>query len=218
MNGRDDKRQPERDIFAVRCRNSIRPQPLTQGPETGFNCRQNAKTASPLPGKATPDPARPFIWFSAGKEPKYAREGRDYLPVAARMAPVFLQKRSEKGFFLMIEGSQIDWACHKNDADNAIGEMLDFDAAIGAALDFAAADGQTLVIITADHETGGMSIIQGSEMGKLEIEFTTKQHTASMVPVFAYGPGAELFNGVYDNTGIYFKIAALLGFDTTAGK
>ncbi len=181
----------------------------------GYTVRDSSQSALTA---LQPDPARPFIWFSAGKEPKYAREGRDYLPVAARMAPVFLQKRSEKGFFLMIEGSQIDWACHKNDADNAIGEMLDFDAAIGAALDFAAADGQTLVIITADHETGGMSIIQGSEMGKLEIEFTTKQHTASMVPVFAYGPGAELFNGVYDNTGIYFKIAALLGFDTTAGK
>ncbi len=111
----------------------------------------------------------------------------------------------------MIEGSQIDWACHKNDAANAIGEMLDFDAAIGAAIDFARADSNTLIIVTADHETGGLSIVQGSEMGQLELEFTTDQHTASMVPVFAFGPGAELFNGVYENTEIYRKMAALLG-------
>lgn len=158
-----------------------------------------------------PDPAHPFFWFSADDEPKYAREGRDYLPVAARMAPAFLKKRSDKGFFLMIEGSQIDWACHKNDAKNAIGEMLDFDAAIGSALDFARADSNTLVIVTADHETGGLSIVQGSEMDQLEIEFTTDQHTASMVPVFAFGPGAQLFNGVYENTEIYRKMALLLG-------
>ncbi len=165
---------------------------------------------SPL-STLTPDPARPFYWFSAADEPKYARDGRDYLPVAARMAPGFLKKRSDKGFFLMIEGSQIDWACHKNDAANAIGEMLDFDAAIGAAIDFARADSNTLIIVTADHETGGLSIVQGSEMGQLELEFTTDQHTASMVPVFAFGPGAELFNGVYENTEIYRKMAALLG-------
>jgi len=165
-----------------------------------------------------PDPAHPFVWFSASREPKFAREGRDYLPVAARMAPAFLQKRSDKGFFLMIEGSQIDWASHQNNADNAIGEMLDFDAAIGAALDFARADGHTLVVITADHETGGMSIVQGSEMDKLELKFNTQQHTGVMVPVFAFGPGAKLFNGLYENTDIYVKIAALLGFDAAAGK
>lgn len=160
----------------------------------------------------TPDPARPFAWFSADGEPGYASEGRDYLPIAARLAPVFLKKRGEKGFFLLIEGSQIDWACHANKADDAIREMLDFDAAIGAALDFARADGETLVVVTADHETGGMAIVQGSEMDSLQIEFVSKQHTATLVPVFAFGPGAGLFNGVYDNTDIYWKMAALFGF------
>lgn len=159
-----------------------------------------------------PDTTRPFFWFSADGEPKYVTEGRDYLPAATRMAAPFLQKRGRgKGFFLMVEGSQIDWACHKNNAENAVREMLDFDAAIGAAIDFARADGQTLVIITADHETGGMSIVQGSEMGKLEIEFNTEQHTAALVPVFAYGPGSELFNGVYENTDIYWRMRKLLG-------
>ncbi|MEI6410474.1 MAG: alkaline phosphatase [Bacteroidota bacterium] len=163
--------------------------------------------------ETNPNPAHPFAWFSADEEPDNVEKGRDYLPVAARLAGPFLKKRSEKGFFMMLEGSQIDWACHKNDGPNAIREMLDFDAAIGEILKFAKADGETLVIITADHETGGMSIKQGSEMDSLNIGFNTEGHTAALVPVFAYGPGAELFGGIYENTGIHDKISALLGFE-----
>ena len=116
----------------------------------------------------------------------------------------------------MLEGSQIDWACHAKEGPRAVAEMLDFDAAIGEILRFAEADGQTLVIITADHETGGMAIDQGSRPDSLDISFTTGYHTASMVPVFAYGPGASLFGGVYDNTDIYGKMKQLFGFPSTA--
>jgi alkaline phosphatase len=161
---------------------------------------------------------RPFAWFSAYEEPVSVAKGRDYLPPAAHMAPAFLKKRSAKGFFMMLEGSQIDWGCHGNDAAYAIGEMIDFDKAIGEILDFAAADGETLVIITADHETGGMAIKEGSVMDSLEVSFTTKGHTASLVPVFAWGPGAELFNGVYDNTDIYRKMESLFGFAPSTVK
>ncbi len=161
-----------------------------------------------------PDPAHPFGWFSAREEPESVAKGRDYLPLAARLAPVFLKKRSEKGFFMMLEGSQIDWACHGNRAEDAISEMLDFDAAIGEILKFAEMDGETLVIVTADHETGGMAIKEGSVIDSLNIAFTTDYHTASMVPVFAFGPGSEQFNGVLDNTDIYFKMRSLFGFPT----
>ncbi len=160
----------------------------------------------------TLDPAHPFAWFSAREEPESVAKGRDYLPLAARLAPAFLKKRSEKGFFMMLEGSQIDWAGHANNADDAIKEMLDFDAAIGEILQFAEADGETLVIVTADHETGGMAIKEGSAMDSLNIGFTTGYHTASLVPVFAYGPGSEQFHGVMDNTDIYVKMKALFGF------
>jgi alkaline phosphatase len=163
--------------------------------------------------ETNPNPAHPFAWFSADEEPEDVEKGRDYLPVAARMASPFLKKRSAKGFFMMLEGSQIDWACHKNDAPNAIREMLDFDAAIGEVLKFAQADGETLVIVTADHETGGMSIKQGSELDSLKIVFNSQNHTASLVPVFAYGPGSELFGGIYENTAIHDKICTLLGFE-----
>ena len=138
--------------------------------------------------------------------------------VAARLAPAFLKKRSAKGFFLMLEGSQIDWACHANVASDAISEMLDFDAAIGEILAFAEADGETLVIVTADHETGGLGVKEGSQMDSLNIGFTTGYHTASLVPVFAYGPGSELFHGVLDNTDIYMKMKALFGFPAAAGQ
>ncbi len=165
-----------------------------------------------------PDPTRSFAWFSADKEPSSVAKGRDYLPQAARMAPAFLAQRSERGFFLMIEGSQIDWACHENDGNYAVQEMLDFDQAIGEVLRFAEQDGQTLVIVTADHETGGMALLRGKDKKDLKIKFSTLYHTASMVPVFAYGPGAELFSGVYDNTDLYAKMRALLRLDAVEAR
>jgi alkaline phosphatase len=162
----------------------------------------------------TPSPLQPFGWFSAFGEPDSVKGGRDYLPIAARMAPDFLKKRSEKGFFMMLEGSQIDWACHAKDGPRAVAEMLDFDAAIGEILKFAEADGNTLVIVTADHETGGLTLEQGDGFEVIDYDFTTGYHTATMVPVFAYGPGSELFNGVMDNTDIYLNMARLWGWNT----
>jgi len=164
------------------------------------------------------DPKKPFVWFSAVKEPESVEKGRDYLPLASRLAPEFLAQRSEKGFFLMIEGAQIDWAGHANNATQIVAEMLDFDDAVGEVLRFAEKDGNTLVIVTADHETGGMALLRGADKESLKIKFTTDYHTPVMVPVFAYGPGAELFNGLYDNTDIYFKMRALLQFPVVEAR
>jgi len=113
----------------------------------------------------------------------------------------------------MIEGSQIDWACHANRANLLTGEMQDFDSAIRQVLEFAKRDGETLVIVTADHETGGLGLIHGNNKNQVEYAFTSNGHTAAMVPVFAYGPGAELFSGIYDNTAIYQKMRQALGFN-----
>ncbi len=108
------------------------------------------------------------------------------------------------GFFLMVEGSQIDWAAHDGDKDGIIREVLDFDGAVGTALDYASADGNTLVIVTADHETGGFAVHDGSVEDRqvTEAGFTTGSHTASMVPLFAYGPGCWAFGGIMDNTSV----------------
>lgn len=70
-----------------------------------------------------------------------------------------LQGLDERGFFLMVEGGKIDWACHANDAVATFGDMLDFDDAVGVALEFAERYPlQTLIVVTGDHETGGMSV------------------------------------------------------------
>jgi len=159
-------------------------------------------------------PKNKIVHFTADRHPVPVSAGRNYLPFASKIGPRFLKQFNEdKGFFLMIEGSQIDWAAHGNEGKLAIEETLDFDRAIGEVLDFAREDKNTLVIVTADHETGGMAINPGSKKGKLKTAFTTNGHTASLVPVFAYGPGAEQFKGIYENTAIYHKMYKLLGFD-----
>jgi alkaline phosphatase len=134
------------------------------------------------------------------------------LPDATRIAIDFLEQKGES-FFLMVEGSQIDWAGHDNYTEWIIGEVLDFDEAVGEALDFASRNKETLVIITADHETGGMGINGGNiQDGTVEAGYTTEGHTAVMVPVFAYGPGAESFAGIYDNTELFYKMMDAYGF------
>lgn len=145
--------------------------------------------------------------FLADKEQKRFSEGRgDELSRSTKKALELLQQ-NKKGFFLMVEGSQIDWGGHSNDTDYIIEEMKDFDKVIGEVFDFAAKDGNTLVVITADHETGGFSINDGStETGKVKGSFTTKGHTGVMIPVLAFGPGAEQFSGFYENTAIFDKM------------
>lgn len=163
------------------------------------------------------DLGKKFAFFTAENLPSGVNLGRNYLPYASQIAAQFLTQKSDEGFFLMIEGSQIDWAAHSNDANWMIKEMLDFDRAIGQILAFAKKRGDTLVIVTADHETGGVAINEDSRMNRLKLDFTTNHHTAAMIPVFAYGPGARLFSGIYENTEIYHKMKKALEWDDTAG-
>jgi alkaline phosphatase len=115
----------------------------------------------------------------------------------------------------MVEGSQIDWGGHDNDHEYLVGEMNDFDDAIGVALDFAEKDGNTIVIVTADHETGGYTLRSGkNKEGRTDYDimqpsFSTGGHSAAMVPVLAFGPNAQEFQGIYENTAIFEKILNL---------
>jgi alkaline phosphatase len=118
---------------------------------------------------------------------------------------------NKKGFFLMVEGSQIDWGGHDGSTIYIVEEMLDMDRAIGKALEFASKNKETLIVVTSDHETGGMTILDGNyETGMVKGAFTTGGHTGIMVPVMAFGPGAEEFIGIMDNTEIPVKIKKLL--------
>lgn len=85
--------------------------------------------------------------------------------------------------------------------------------ALGKVLDFAKKDGHTLVVVTADHETGGLTLTGGDiKTGKVEGKFSTHDHTSVMVPVFAFGPGAEAFMGICRNNTIFNKFRHAYGF------
>ncbi|MEL7119481.1 MAG: alkaline phosphatase [Bacteroidota bacterium] len=166
------------------------------------------------------DTRRNFAYFTGDQHALPVTAGRTYLSFATKQALSFLEKRSEKGFFLMVEGSQIDWGGHSNDGNWMTQEVLDFDRAVEVALEYAKKNENTLVIVTADHECGGMCITKHSRPGHLKYKFSTNKHTASLVPVFAHGPHADLFSGIYENTDIYYKMINAFGWapKTTASS
>ncbi len=164
------------------------------------------------------DATKKYGFFTADDSPLPSTQGRDYEINVVDKSLNYLNTRGNKnGFFYMIEGSQIDWGGHAANSDWIISEVKNFDATIGKVLDFAKKDGNTLVIVTADHETGGYAILEGSKTGSIIGGFADKgkpnskslNHTGSLIPVFAYGPGAENFRGIYENTAIFDKIKSL---------
>ena len=151
--------------------------------------------------------------FVAYEDPKRMLDGRGNQLVPCTQTALRILSKNTKGFFLMVEGSQIDWGGHSNNTDYVTSEMIDFDKAIGEVLDFVEKDGNTLLIITADHETGGMALLDGDiATGKVEAKFLTDHHTGVMIPVFAYGVGAAAFAGIYNNNNIFDKMLAAFQF------
>ena len=150
-------------------------------------------------------------FFASQNELPKVMNGREgYLSTATKAGLQFLASKN-KPFFLMVEGAFIDSGGHINDSQTVIEEGIDFDQAIAEALKFADQNGKTLVIITADHETGGVTLPQGNiKEQKVELEFTTEDHTAIMVPIFAYGPMSNNFRGVYENSEVFQKIKEVL--------
>ena len=148
-------------------------------------------------------------FFTADNDPQTIVEGRS--PNLGALTRTTLKKLQnyKQPFFAMIEGSQIDWGGHANNTDYIITEFIDFNLAIKEALKFAKNDGNTLIIVTADHETGGFAIT-GENFKKLSGNFTTTHHTATMVPIFSYGPSSEKFSTIMDNTQIFYKLREIV--------
>lgn len=144
-----------------------------------------------------------------------APERGDFLPDGVKTALKTLSQNKE-GFFLMVEGSQIDFACHAHDSVNMVDETVDFSKAIEVAMDFAKADGNTLVVVTADHETGGLTMIdpQG-HYSNVTFNYSTGSHTCLPVMIYAYGPGAEHFTGWMQNNEVKAKILKVCGIEPT---
>ncbi|MBE8719608.1 alkaline phosphatase [Sphingobacterium pedocola] len=142
----------------------------------------------------------------------------DYRLIEHTFAPSvqFLKQRAaDNGFFLMVEGAKIDGGGHSNSLPFTIAEYLSFDRMVGEALRYADADGETLVLVTSDHETGGLVLLDAEkDKGNVLGNFATTDHTGIPVPLMAYGPGADLFQGFLDNADIAKLIYRVLNLPT----
>lgn len=119
--------------------------------------------------------------------------------------------KDKDGFFLMVEGSMIDWGAHEKNIDYVTTETIDFDNAIGTAIKFAEDNKRTLIVATADHETGGLTLTKGNISDhNVTANFSTGSHTSVMVPIFSFGPGSENFSGIHDNTFFFGEFMKLL--------
>ena len=144
--------------------------------------------------------------------PKAADRG-DFLPRAMKTALQSLDS-AQNGFFLMVEGSQIDFACHANDSTWMMDEMMDFNYAVQVALDYAKEHDNTLVVVTADHETGGLTLPDpNGKYTDVTFNYSSKSHTCLPVMVYAYGPGAEQFTGWMQNRDLKAKILNACGYE-----
>lgn len=141
-------------------------------------------------------------------------EPREYLTKACKIALNSLEKNAPDGFFLMIESAIIDGYGHNNDSEGMKDEMYEFNNTLLVLIDYVNQHPGTLLVVTADHETGGTGITYEEfpvgEKGSVHLNFSTKGHTGTLVPVFAYGAGAEQFGGVMKNIDIPRKIEHLL--------
>jgi alkaline phosphatase len=82
---------------------------------------------------------------------------------------------------------------------------------VGDVLEWAEKDGETLVVVTADHATGAMTLLSGNiEKGEVEVHFANEGHNGIMVPFFAYGAGAEKFDGTVENFELSKRISAFI--------
>lgn len=140
---------------------------------------------------------------SADNDTTRFSEPNDYLEKASLKAIEQLSKNAPNGFFLMIESAIIDGYGHNNDGEGMVEEMQEFNRTLKALIKYVNEHPNTLLVVTADHETGGTSIAyKGHAINQPEgmtLSFSTKGHSGTVVPIFAYGMGAEKFAGIFKN-------------------
>ncbi|MHA2042702.1 MAG: alkaline phosphatase [Candidatus Thorarchaeota archaeon] len=130
------------------------------------------------------------------------------------------------GFFLMVEGGQIDWFSHDNDKAGTALEAIAFDKAINISLQYVQTHNNSILLVTADHETGGLTVVSNTLSQELPSDSNTETdnrnlrverannitttwtgtgHTATQIPLFMYGSALSEFPDTYniDNTGIF---------------
>ena len=135
------------------------------------------------------------------------------LAVSSRLV-VELMLAEDQPFLLVVEGEFTDSLAHSNDVGGLMRGMREIDAAVAEVLDLVRERNDTLVVVTADHDTGGLSLVDGYYADRRVVaRWSTGEHTSQWVPLFAFGPGAEAFAEVLDNTEVAVRIAQVLGFE-----
>lgn len=134
-------------------------------------------------------------------------------PTLAEMTDLALNllSKDENGFFLMIEGSQIDTMAHDNELEKEIYEMSQFDCAIAVAMKYVALHPDTILVVTADHETGGLYFPEEGYGAGDTYRYLYDDHSCINVPVYALGYGIEGLEGIKENTDIADFVAGVLG-------
>lgn len=169
----------------------------------GYRIARSWEEAAALP------PGKTLAVVAPGNLPPPARRG-DVLRKATLKALDTLS-RNPRGFFLMVEGSNIDKEAHHGKLAEMMEEIFDFDRTAGAVLDWASRHPGTLVVITADHNTGAFALTGGHlEKGEITAQFGSGSHDGVAVPVYAFGAGSGAFTGIYENTDIFHKILEAL--------
>jgi alkaline phosphatase len=154
------------------------------------------------------------LFAKEGMTPEYLRTPGIAEPRLHEMtaAALRLLERKRNGFFLMVEGSQVDWGNHANSLEYQVGETLAFDEAVKTVLDWVNASPErrehTLIIVSPDHETGGFAINGPTDRLLLAGEYvsagwTTKDHSGTDVLVWGQGPGSSAVGRALDNTELY---------------
>ena len=138
------------------------------------------------------------------------------MPKLAQMTDLALRllDQDENGFFLMVEGSQIDTFGHDNNYERMVQECYDFDCAVAVVLRYVAMNPDTVLVITADHETGDLWIpAERTDSNIWEHDYTEVGHSGKKVPVYAVGYGVEVLDGIHENTDIGIFIFSCLGVE-----
>lgn len=148
--------------------------------------------------------------------PPRAKTGNAHGPPLDELATFAVNRlaENEKGFVFLLELEVTDDVGHQNSIAGVVEGVRELDGALAKLLAWAEPRGDTLIVVTADHDTGGLGIVDGEYSdGVAEVRWATDMHTAQWVPLFAFGPGAEHFNGVIDNTDMSILFANLLGIE-----
>lgn len=149
------------------------------------------------------------VWSLFGRNalPFHLDRDPNTTPSLAEMTQKALEilSKKEEGFFLMVEGSQVDWAAHANDPVGVITELIAFDDAVGKVMDFAQENGETAVVILYDHCTGGMTIGRSGCRGAGNMTLSDLFGPISKIKLTSSGIEKKLLNTKPENIKEEFK-------------